>query len=303
MSVTARTWPPGFTHYLGYLLLGVASLMLCCGWGWLIGRLPPSRWGALTGAFVWVLANLAVDTDLVVVNGPARDRPDLLLIALRIAAAALLLGACLWLPLGRGMLRRAPLPAVAAALASTVLASGLSAVAPRQGPESMTCVEGATTICLWPEEENYRAMAERVLDRADGLPAELSMPDKVYSRGLIRVDGEWGGDFDLDSGSEWAMSDGVTRAVSAETFAACREDDLAGWDKYNEAGDQSVLALERWLEKRLAGGGQPEYRESGMSEAQADAIEKGKAMADRPAAEQERWARDTVRFVQETYCD
>lgn len=301
-SVTARTWPPGFTQYLGYGLLGAASLLLACGWGWVVGRLLPGRWGPLAGAFSWVLANLAVDTDLVVVNGPVRSQPDLLLIMMRIAAAVLLLTVCLWLPPGREAVRRASAPSVAilVVLASTVYASGVSVIVPRNGPDTMLCVKGTPAVCLWPEEEKYRTMAERILARTEGLPRELDMPDKVYSYGLIRQDGEWLGDFDMDSGSEWAMADGVTRAVSAKTFAACQ---AGGWDKYFESGDQSVLALERWLEKRLAGGGQPEYTESGMSEAQAAAIEKGKAMADKPAAEQKRWARDTVRFVQETYCD
>ncbi|WP_217142092.1 hypothetical protein [Streptomyces sp. AC627_RSS907] len=304
-TITARTWPPGFTQYLGYALLGAASLVLATGWGWLLGRLLPARWGPLVGAFTWIIANLAVKTDLVVVNGPAREQPDLPLIVLRLTAAVVLLGACLWLPLGRQSVRRASLPtaAVLLALASTIYASGASVITKRPGPESMTCVKGPPAICLWPEEEKYRAMAEQILARAEGLPQELARPEKVYSFGLVWKEGQWLGDFDMDSGSEWAMADGVARTMSEKTFAACKDDDFAGWDKYARAGDQSVLALERWLEKRLAGGGKPAYVESGVPGPEAAAIEKGKAMADKPAAEQERWARHTIQFVLETYCD
>ncbi|MFJ5828184.1 hypothetical protein [Streptomyces sp. NPDC093089] len=300
-SITARTWPPGFNQYLGYALLGLAALMLACGWGWLVGRILPSRWGPLAGAFGWVIVNLAVKSDLVVVGGPAREQPDLLLIGARIAAAVLLLGVCLWLPLGRERMLRAAVPGVAAlvALTSTAVATGVSVIEPRWDSSTMLCVKGSTSICLWPEEEKYQAMAERVLARTDGLPKELLMPDKVYSLGLIRMGNHLVGDFDLDSGSEWALADGVTRAVSGTTFKACEQ---GGWEKYTKAGDQSVLALERWLEKRLAGGGRPEYTESGMSASQAAAIQKGMAMVDKSSAEQERWARDTVKFVLETYC-
>ncbi|MFG3000703.1 hypothetical protein [Streptomyces sp. NPDC048340] len=299
---TAPSWPPGFNLFIGYVLLGVAAVLLACGWGWLVGRLLPSRWGPLAGVFGWILVTIAFDTDLVVVSGPAREQPDLPLIAVRVAAAALLLGVCLWLPLGRDRMLRAALPgaAVVVALAATAGASGIDMIAPRHGTDDPLCVKGRTTVCLWPEEEKYQGMAERVLNRTEGLPPALAMPDKVYSLGLVRMGDRWVGDFDLDSGSEWALADGVTRAISAETFAACRR---GGWEKYIKANDQSVLALERWLEKRLAGGGEPEYTESGMSESQAKAVEDGKSIADRPAEEQERWASDTVQTVLEKYCD
>ncbi|QNP71728.1 hypothetical protein IAG44_21390 [Streptomyces roseirectus] len=303
-TITARTWPPGFGQYLGYALLGAVSLVLATAWGWLLGRLLPGRWGPLAGAFTWIIVNLAVKTDLIVVNGPAREQTDLPLIVLRLAAAVVLLGTCLWLPPGRESVRRVSLStaAVSLALGGTVYLSGASVITTRHGSASMLCVKGPPAICLWPEEEKYRAMAERVLARAEGMPQELARPERVYSYGLVREEGAWLGDFDMDSGSEWAMADGVTRAMSEKTFAACADDDFAGWDRYQRAGDTSVLALERWLEKRLAGGGKPAYTESGVPGPETAAIEKGKAMADRPAAEQEQWARHTIRSVLEKYC-
>lgn len=298
---TAPSWPPGFTQYVGYVLLGLAAILLACGWGWLVGRLLPSRWGPVAGVFGWMLVTIVFDTDLVVVSGPAREQPDLLLILFRVLAATALLSACLWLPLGRTRMLRAAVPGIAAVtvLSTTAVAAGIDTIAPRHGIDEPLCVKGRTTVCLWPEEEKYRAMAERVLARTEALPPVLSMPDKVYSLGLVRMGDRWVGDFDLDSGSEWALADGVTRAITAETFVACRQ---GGWDKYLKANDQSVLAVERWLEKRLAGGGEPDYAESGMSESQSTAVETGKAIADKSAAEQERWVSDTVRSVLEKYC-
>jgi hypothetical protein len=147
-------------------------------------------------------------------------------------------------------------------------------------------------------------MAQDVLTRAEDLPPVLATPKAVYSLGLVyTMDRRWGGDFDLDSGSVWAMADGVTMAISAQTFAACRDKDFKGFAAQQKADDQSVLALERWLEKRLAGGGEPECKEEGMTASMAKAVETGKEMADRPEAEQSAWATATVRHVLEKYCD
>jgi hypothetical protein len=139
-----------------------------------------------------------------------------------------------------------------------------------------------------------------VLDRAEHLPSALKMPDTVNSVGLVYVDRAWAGDFDMDSGSVWAMADGVTRRISAQTFAACRG---KGFEKLWKADDQSVFTLERWLEKRLAGGGEPDYVEVGLSSSMAKADKAGKGMADRSEAEQRVWATETVRHVLEKYCD
>lgn len=304
-AITASSWPPGFTLYLGYLLLGVSSLMTATGLGWILGRLLSRRWGPAAGALGWLFLAMSFDTDLSVVNGPARMQPDLLEIGLRAAAALLLLIACLWLPYGPRITRVGPLPGLALvlALAVTGAAAGNPVIDKRHGSGSKTCVKGRTEICLWPEEEKYKTMAQDVLTRAEQLPRALAMPEGVYSFGLVYTDREWGGDFDLDSGSVWALADGVTMAISAQTFAACGDGDFKGYDAQLKANDQSILALERWLEKRLAGGGQPEYREEGMTASMEKAVEIGKEMADRPEAEQSAWATATVQYVLEKYCD
>ncbi|MDX3641708.1 hypothetical protein [Streptomyces sp. MB09-02B] len=305
-AVTAPSWPPGFNQYLGYLLLGVASLLTATGLGWIIGRLLSSRWGPAAGALGWLLVVMAFDNDLSVVNGPARLQPDLLEISMRAAVALLLLVACLWLPYGPRITRVSPLPGVAVvlAVAATAAAAGTPVIDERHGSGSKTCVKGPTEICLWPEEAKYKPMAQDVLARAEHLPPVLAKPEAVYSLGLVYTeDRRWGGDFDMDSGSVWAMADGLTMAISAETFAACRDDDFKGFEAQLKADDQSVLALERWLEKRLAGGGEPAYREEGMTDSMAKAVETGKEMADRPEAEQSEWVTATVRRVLEKYCD
>lgn len=304
--VTASSWPPGFSQYLGYLLLGVSSLLTATGFGWVIGRLLSRRWGPAAGALGWLLIFMASDNDLSVVNGPARMQPDLLEISLHAAAALLLLVACLWLPYGPRITRVRPLPglAVVLALAVTGAAAGSPVIDERHGSASKNCVKGPTQICLWPEEEKYKPMAQDVLGRAEHLPRVLAMPKAVHSLGLVyTMDRTWGGDFDMDSGSVWAMADGVTMAISAKTFAACRDKDFKGFEAQLKADDQSVLALERWLEKRLAGGGEPEYREEGMTASMEKAVETGKEMADRPEAEQSAWATATVQHVLEKYCD
>lgn len=305
-AVTAPSWPPGFTQYLGYLLLGVSSLLTATGLGWVIGRLLSSRWGPAAGALGWLLIVIALDTDLSVVNGPARMQPDLLEISLRAAAALLLLAACLWLPYGPRITRVTPLAglAIVLALAATAATAGSPVIDERHGSALKTCVKGRTEICLWPEEEKYKPMAQDVLARAEDLPPVLATPKAVYSTGLVyTMDRTWGGDFDMDSGSVWAMASGVTLAISRQTFAACRDNDFKGFEAQQKADDQSVLALERWLEKRLAGGGEPEYKEQGMTASMAKAVETGKKMADRPEAEQSAWATTTVRHVLEKYCD
>jgi hypothetical protein len=304
-AITASSWPPGFTQYLGYLLLGVSSLLTATGLGWILGRLLSRRWGPAAGALGWLFLAMAFDTDLSVVNGPARMQPDLLEIGLRAAAALLLLVACLWLPYGPRITRVSPLPGLALvlALAATCAAASSPVIDERHGSGSKTCVKGRTEICLWPEEEKYQTMAQDVLTRTEQLPRELAMPEAVYSLGLVyTTDRGWGGDFDLDSGSVWALADGVTMAISAQTFAACEDRDYKGYEALLKANDQSVLALERWLEKRLAGGGEPEYREEGMTASMEKAVETGKEMADRPEAEQSAWATATVQHVLETYC-
>ncbi|MGW6026560.1 hypothetical protein [Streptomyces sp. NPDC055099] len=305
-AVTAPSWPPGFTQYLGYLLLGVSSLLTATGAGWVIGRLLSSRWGSAAGALCWLLIVMATDTDLSVVNGPARMQPDLLEISLRTAAALLLLATCLWLPYGPRITRISPLPGLATVLAIAATAAAVSSpvINERHGSGSKTCAKGHTQICLWPEEEKYKPMAQDVLARVEHLPPALARPKAVYSLGLVYTrDRTWGGDFDMDSGSAWAMADGMTMAISQKTFAACQDDDFKGFDAQQKADDQSVLAVERWLEKRLAGGGEPEYREEGMTASMTKAVETGKEMADRPEAEQSAWATKTVQHILEKYCD
>ncbi|MFP3988958.1 hypothetical protein U9R90_15950 [Streptomyces sp. E11-3] len=302
-AVTASSWPPGFTQYLGYLLIGVSSLLTATGLGWVVGRLLSTRWGPAAGALAWLLVVMAVDTDIAVVNGPARLQPDLLEIALRTAAALLLLVACLWLPYGPRITRVRPLPglAVVLALAATAASVASPVIDERHGSGSAACVKGRVEICLWPEERKYKTMAQDVLARAEHLPPELAMPEAVHSLGLVYVDRGWsGGDFDLDSGSVWALADGVTSAISRQTFEDCQDH---GYEAQSKADDHSILALERWLEKRLAGGGEPEYFETGMAASQAKAVETGKEMADRPESEQRAWATATVRRVLEKYCD
>ncbi|MER6775251.1 hypothetical protein ABT389_36655 [Streptomyces bacillaris] len=304
-AITAPSWPPGFHQYLGYFLLGVSNLLMATGFGWVVGRLLSTRWGTAVGALGWLLIPMILDTDLSVVNGPARMQPDLLEIGLRLLVALLLLTACLWLPYGPRISRVNPLAglAIVLTLAATAAAAGNPVIDERQGPTSMTCVKGSAEICLWPEEDKYKSMAQDVLARTEALPPVLRMPKKVYSSGLVyTMDRRWGGDFYLDSGSAWAMADGMARAISTQTFKACEENDFRGYAAQDEADDQSVLAVERWLEKRLAGGGNPEYKEAGMTESMAKAMETGKDMADRSEAEQNRWATATVQRVLEKYC-
>ncbi|TXS44259.1 hypothetical protein [Streptomyces sp. t39] len=304
-TVTASSWPPGFNQYLGYFLLGVATLLTATGFGWVVGRLLSTRWGPAAGALGWLLIPMALDIDFSVTNGPARMQPDLPDIGMRLLAALLLLTACLWLPYGPRISRINPLAGLATilALAATAAASGNPVIDERHGSPSMTCVKGSADICLWPEEDKYKAMAQDVLTRAEHLPPVLDMPKTVYSNGLVyTMDRRWGGDFYLDSGSVWSMADGVARAISTQTFAACQENNFKGFLALENADDQSVLAVERWLEKRLAGGGEPEYKEAGMTASMAKAMETGKEMADRPAAEQSAWVTATVRRVLDKYC-
>ncbi|MFJ8113155.1 hypothetical protein [Streptomyces sp. NPDC096132] len=299
-AVTAASWPTGIALYLGYVALGMAALLIACAWGWALGMLLSQVWGPALAMLGWLASDLATDSNLVVIQGPARWEVVPWALALYALAACALLALCLWRTWfedapRRRLVLRACLLVGGVALSCT--ATAVPAVADRDPEGKARCigVEGVDTlVCLWPEEEKYFPVATEILGRLADTDVGLSYAERVYSYGhLYDERNHWYyGDFDMDSGSQWEMADGVAGATLQATFADCKF----------STDDLSATRLEAWLEKRLAGGGKPPYTIGGARKEVLAAINEGRATADLPEAEQSAWARSLITKYKAAHC-
>ncbi|MFE7332658.1 hypothetical protein ACFU8W_49110 [Streptomyces sp. NPDC057565] len=300
-AVTATSWPAGIGLYLGYVALGMAALIIACAWGWALGMLFNQAWGPALAILGWLASYLALGSNLVVIQGPARWEVVPWAPALYALAACALLALCLRLtwfeeaPRRRFALRAGLL---AGGLALSAAVTSVPAVADRDPEGQARCIgvkDVETLVCLWPEEEKYYPMAIEVLDRLAATDVGLTDAKRVYSYGhLYDERNHWYyGDFDLDNGSQWEIADGLAAATLEATFAGCDSD----------PDDLTPSKLESWLEKRLAGGGKTPYTIEGARKEILAAIKDGRTAADLPEREQSEWARSLITAYKSRHCD
>lgn len=299
-AVTATSWPAGIGLYLGYVALGAASLLIACAGGWTLGMMLNQAWGPALAILGWLASFLALDSNLVVIQGPARWAVVPWAPPLYALAACALLALCLWrtwfeeAPRRRVVLRACLL---AGGLALSATATAVPAVADRdpQGQARCIGVKGVETlVCLWPEEEKYYPMAIKVLERLADTDVGLTDAERVYSYGHLydELNHWYYGDFDLDNGSQWEMADGIAAVTLEATFANCDFD----------PEDLSATKLEAWLEKRLAGGGNTPYTIEGARKEILAAIREGRTAADLPERKQLEWARSLITTYKSAHC-
>ncbi|QSB14332.1 hypothetical protein JQS43_23005 [Natronosporangium hydrolyticum] len=316
-AMTARTFPPGVHLWLGYLVLGLFVLLMSVAMGWLCGKLFAPVFAALTAAlgFLLLIGLLDASAEFVVASGRPDVVVDPLSLAWRLAAILVLLLVMLWLP-GSGaprQYRRRSLvlvPVVMPLLAGLVLTD---AVAARQPPgDRATCIEGATTICVWPEHEKYLPQLGEVSARIDLLPDAIVPPPRINEIGLEQTPYSGGGEppisegdsaptFFIAEGSPWSYASTISIAIAASTFAY-QDVEECNWRQLTPRDRHRLGAVEAWLETYLADQDTPDYQTNAPAEIQA-AWTAGREVAGWDSlADQFEWAEAEVHELRGRYC-
>lgn len=310
-AVTLPQGAPGVGQYFAYVALGLVGLLLATGWGWLLGRLLPGRFAAVTALLSWLIVGyvLSDTTGMLAISGPPRREVSVEAVTVRGFVAVLFCLSLLALPFRRSAAGVRLTPAVVAVPVTTlgvaVTLLSTQPVVERPIPRAVPCVQGEIRVCYWPEHEKYVPVMEDVVARAEKLPDVFTLPSRLNEYGTERNDvvangvlhRQVGGDFTIAEGSVWSLALDFSIAISGETFQGC------DWDRAREAkDDRRITAVEHWMEKRLAGGGSPNYRiEAGASVTKARAV--GARMAEtKTEKEQFAWAEREVDEFRADYC-
>ncbi|MFU8850963.1 hypothetical protein ACNAW0_08270 [Micromonospora sp. SL1-18] len=316
-AITARAFPPGVHLWLGYLLLGLFVILLAVALGWACGQLFGPVFAALVATLGFLFLTALLDrVGFVVISGYPEVAVDPLPLALRLGSVVALLLVLLWLSAAgaAGRVRRRAWTLVPAVLPLVAVMLTTNVVADRKPPgNKVTCVEGSTTLCIWPEHEKYLPQLREVSARIDLLPDVFVRPPRINEVGLqktryIGPDGkEYLGYeagppiFNILEGSPWSYAGDIGIAINASTFGF-QDFQACDWQKITSSDQARLSAVRAWSETYLAGGGSPDYHTNAPAEMQ-QAWAKGREVAGNPSrADQFRWAEGEVNYLRGRYC-
>jgi hypothetical protein len=317
-GITARTMPPGLGLWAGYALHGGFVTLLTVALGWTAGKLTRSVFAALASTFAClILVGVASRwLPLSVVTGPPELMVDVTSAVVRTVSVLALLVALLWIPVTSGSRRWAiVLPALGFAVIGMVMAATTVTVQRPEPGDNVTCVNGRTQLCIWPEHRKYVPMIRSINSRVDALPRAFRLPPRMNEFAIeqnwhmedgphgpiMYEDGPAAPSFHVLEGSVWSSAGDVATGVMSTTFeftngAKCH------WYPTPEADNARILALGAWLESYLAGGGRVDYHDNAPAEMRA-AFSTGRAMAaDHPLVDQFSWAEHEVNDLHGRYC-
>ncbi|WP_328474915.1 hypothetical protein OHA21_16490 [Actinoplanes sp. NBC_00393] len=311
VCTAASVSAPGTGAFLRYTMLGILLIVLAAAWGWFVGHLLAPLVGSVCAMLSWFIgATLLGDVaDATVVSGPPWLTVESGPLAIRLAAVLLFAAAVCaipwrpgsWMRFGRGV-------AVSVVALGAVVAAHMAttALGPRRPAANPLCVQGTIEYCLWPEHAKYVPLVRSADERLAALPVRLALPRRVVDYSMsgstrwvdgmeIEVAGVHDAEFDISEGSRWALARGLATAIANTVFAGCsvdaRPDPEHRWDR-----------LRAWLESRLAGGGEPDYRTNAPYEFQ-DAWSAGRRMAADPSQQrQAAWVSMLIAEVVASHC-
>jgi hypothetical protein len=311
-GVTARTFPPGVHLWLGYALLGIFVILTSTALGWACGKLLSPVFAALTAAMGFLFLTALLDRfGFVVISGRPEMTVDPGLLALRLASVTVLLLTMLWLPTSQALRRRRTLLLVPAALPLVVGLVATSAVMDREQPgDNVICVEGTTTLCIWPEHEKYLPQLREVNARIDLLPESFVRPPRINQAGLQKAwillpNGQWHLGYNgappifyILEGSPWSFSGSIGTAIISSTFKF----ESCDWKNLSPSDRSRFEALSAWLEAYLVGGGNPDYDTNASAEMQQAWAQGREVATEGSLSDQFRWADEEVNDLHGRYC-
>jgi hypothetical protein len=187
-------------------------------------------------------------------------------------------------------------------------------VTEREPPgRNVICVDGAISLCIWPEHNKYLPMLRTLNERIATLPPSFTRPVKMNEFGITQnhhVD-ERGHLVYIDDpglapifyileGSIWSSAGNIANAIMSATFEYTNP--ACGWVTQTDADAAILSTLSAWLETYLAGGGRPDYH-SDAPDAMQKAWAVGRSVAnDKPQKEQFTWAEREVRDLRGRHC-
>lgn len=265
---TATTFPPGFDWWVRYVVLGAATIVLSVALGWLLGRTFPPIYSAVAAAVVTLVWQMYAPTESGILTAGAEpwEGPTLGGLAFRCALSFGLVVVLVCVAWQReGLERRAPAMLAALVVLVGALLYGAQqskVIALRAIPDEPTCVDGETTVCLWPEDERLVPMVETFAPRLQALPPPLIPPDVVYQYGLRRMVTVIAGEtyteptgLDISETNPWSYASGMAEQIEGSIVESCLPADPEGF-----------IALERvikWIEYRLMDSTDPDYSVTG----------------------------------------
>ncbi|MEU5941042.1 hypothetical protein ABZ807_18025 [Micromonospora sp. NPDC047548] len=327
--VTARTAPPGFGLWPGYVVMALVVIVLAVAFGHAVGKVLSGRFAAAVAGLAWLIIAMYLGQllDLSVLDGRVYDQINLLTITVRLLFAVVLLALAILLPplnlrvgghippgAGEPFALRRLGPAAVVSAATVVLliaAAGLgSPIEARPEPAAALCQGTKVQVCLWPEHKKYEKDVAEITARIDRLPAFFTIPPRFDEYGLsyrsMSTDatvfytdrGDRPPYFFILDGSIWSITGTMATEIVARSLTFCADE---GASK-GEQVDLRAVELQNWLEGYLVGGGQPDYRTNASSERQAAAARGHERANQGSAAVQFAWASELVKGFNSAPC-
>ncbi|BCL15773.1 hypothetical protein [Micromonospora sagamiensis] len=313
VATAVKLFPPGVGIYFEYVLIGAAMIVFGTAWGWLVGRLLTPLLAAVCAALSWFIgaAFLASTAGAAVMSGPPWMEVRFGAVGVRLAAVLLFAAVVCALPWRadwRGSFGRWVWVALLALVGTVTSFVNTSVVGHRAPVAKPLCIQGVMEYCLWPEHAKYVPMIQDLDRRLAALPVQLPAPERVVDYALsgstewideeieVELPGAFPPEFDISTGSRWALARGIAAAILDSTFADCghrtQPDPDHRWDQ-----------LHAWLEWRLAGGGTHDYSTNAPSDLQA-AWSVGRQTAQRKSEQdQAGWVIKLIAEEKNRYCN
>lgn len=308
VATAATVHGSGVGEFVNYVVLGLISVVFGTTFGWFVGRLLTPRLATIVAALGWFIAAsiLGAYGSASEVSGPPWYEMNSGVLMIRLAAVLLLVAVMTLIPARDGsFVRRVGLAVTVFGLvvATHVATDARSYREPVANP---LCVSGRIEYCLWPEDAKYASLIKEVDSRIGELPVELPLPDRMVEYALsgsfvirddiiIQLPGDFDPEFDISEGNRWALAHAVSTAIVDTVFIACLPQELSDPDLRREQ-------LRAWLEWRLVGGGEPDYRTDAPDDLQNAWTLGRKVAASASPEEQATWVQRMIRETNDQYC-
>ena len=278
--------------------------------GWMTGKVLSSLFASVVSGFGWLIFMLYLGVgQFGTIVGHPFEQVEIVTVLVHLAAAMSVCALSVLIPplsewnLKSMNIRHGKPLAMVAVLAVALGGVWIQTDSPIQDREldsAALCSDGDIEICLWPEHEKYMTDVEEIAERANQLPEELQVIDRIEEYGISYRTVERDGIiysphpddaepvFRIPDGSTWAIGADLAHEILGEILEPCVVGEPL--DERMKIGH----SLQGWLEGYLAGGGARDFSTDLPPEMES-ALDEGIEQVGELSKEQQfEWALDQI---------